>query len=236
MAAFANTLGGVILIGTSKDDERLDYPGIPLDVAERLSEGFADAHARHLSPKPPTIERVIVPLPGTDRVMLAINVHAFSDSIVGAKVKQDIWVFPEREVSAWRFPVRVGVDTNFLEPAMLPLYSATVRRHVVLLGTIDQHNSNVEICFRNPSNKQTKEPLHWRITKFHVIMNRNVLVIHLEEAPAHEHRVPLDDIDCVWDSGTYESPRWRIRVLGMFGGDNPGSRRYHSNPSNATFA
>ena len=70
MAAFANALGGVILVGTSKDDEPLAYPGVSRDFAERLSDGFADAHARHLSPKPPMIERLILRYPIATRSSL----------------------------------------------------------------------------------------------------------------------------------------------------------------------
>jgi hypothetical protein len=70
MAAFANAFGGVILVGTSKDDEPLAYPGISRDFAERLSDGFADAHARHLSPKPPMIERLILRYPIATRSSL----------------------------------------------------------------------------------------------------------------------------------------------------------------------
>lgn len=77
MAAFANALGGVILVGTSEDDKPLAYPGVSRDFAERLSDGFADAHAHHLSPKPPTIEPVIVAIPNSDRVLFAVNVHPF---------------------------------------------------------------------------------------------------------------------------------------------------------------
>lgn len=68
-----------------------------------------------------------------------------------------------------------------------------------------------------------------------VLPTKNVLSVHLEEAPALSHRVPLNDIDCVWDAGTDESPRWIIRVLGLFSGTAPGNRKYHSNPSNADF-
>ena len=235
IAAFANALGGVILIGTSKDDQPLTYPGIPRELAERIWEGFADAHARHLSPKPPGIEHLIFPLPGSERVMLAVNVQPFADQIVGARVDQHVWVFPEHKIAAWRFPVRVGVDTSFLEPAMLPLYTTSVRRNLILLGNIDLQHDEISICFRTPTNNSSRDPLYWKAVLRNIIIEKNVVTVSLEEQLDIAHRIPIDDIDCIWDSGARGKPEWVVRVLGHFSGDQPARRTYHSNPSNAQF-
>lgn len=223
MAAFANALGGVVLVGTSKDDEPLAYPGIPRDFAERLSDGFSDAHARHLSPKPPAIERVIVAIPDSDKVLFAVNVHPFSDQIIGARTGPN----------SWRFPVRVGADTNDLEPAMLPLYATPIRRNLILLGNIDSKTDKITICFRNPTNSQTRDPIYYDAGLREILIHKNVVVVALAEDVRRTHSIPLDDIDGVWDSGSDSAPNWIIRVRGHFGGDNPALRKYHSNPTNA---
>lgn len=226
MAAFANALGGVVLIGTSKDDEPLAYPGIPRDFAERLSDGFSDAHARHLSPKPPNVERIIVAIPDSDKVLLAVNVHPFSDQIVGAKTGSN----------SWRFPVRVGADTNDLEPAMLPLYAAAIRRNIILVGSINPSSDKISLCFRNPTNTQTADPVYYEAGLRDVSVDKNVMVIVLIEDVTRTHQIPLDDIDSVWDSGSGPNPHWIIRVRGHFSGTNSALRKYHSNPTNANIA
>jgi hypothetical protein len=223
MAAFANALGGVILVGTSKDDEPLAYPGISRDFANRLSDGFADAHARHLSPKPPTIERLILQIPHNNNVMFVVNVQPFADQIVAAKIDRD----------SWRFPVRVGTDTNYLEPAMLPLYATAIRRNAILLGGINPNTDKVQICFRNPTSTSTRDPIYYDAALRDVLITRNVVVITLTEDVSRTHRIPLDDVDGVWDSGTDSNPVWIVRVLGHFSGDNAARRKYHSNPRNA---
>ncbi len=221
MAAFANALGGVILIGTSRDGDPLAYPGIARTYADQLSDRFADTHARHLSPKPPIIERIIFDAPASGTVLLAVNVHPFADQIVGARV----------DTNVWRFPIRVGADTNDLEPAMLPLYASAVRRNIILLENIDRARDKVRICFRNPRNTTNAQPSYLAAKIHSIDISKNVLVVTLENESDTYHRIPLDDIECVWDSA-HNYADWVVRVLGHFGGD--ARREYHSNPSNTT--
>lgn len=225
IAAFANALGGVLLIGTTKDDEPLGYPGLRRDFAETLSDAFADAHARHLSPKPPVVERAIFDAPDAKApgfVLLAINVHPFAEQLVGARVDTDVW----------RFPVRVGVDTNYLEPAMLPLYTTAVRRNTLLLERIDWAKDRVQLCIRHPRNQTNAEPSYLRATIEKLDVTRNTVVITLENESTTFHRIPLDDVDCVWESGTPGViSEWVVRLLGHFDGAGA-QRRYHSNPRN----
>lgn len=225
MAAFANALGGVVLIGTSRDDEPLAYPGMAPDFAERLLEGFADAQVRHLSPSPPVVERKIFDAPNARAagfVLLAVNVHPFAEQIVGARVAPNVW----------RFPVRVGADTNFLEPSMLPLYTNAVRRNTLLLERIDWSRDTVELCIRHPRNQTSAEPSYVRASIHSLDVTKNTVVVTLQNESTTFHRIPLDDVDCVWERGTPGGvSAWVIRLLGHFDG-NGGQRRYHSNPRN----
>lgn len=226
IAAFANALGGVILIGTSRDHEPLGYPGISRDFAERLSTAFDDTHARHLSPKPPVVEREIFRAPDSGQFMLAVNVYPFADQIVGARVSPNVW----------RFPVRVGANTNDLEPAMLPLYTTSIRRNAILLGNIDSAKDGIRVSARNPSNHWESNPFYWDAKIVDIVLPRNILVLDVSltsgSAPIR-CQIPLDDVECVWDSGYPNPPVWIVRVLGHFDSTN---RKYHSNPSNAAVA
>jgi hypothetical protein len=138
MAAFANAMGGAIIIGTTQDSDPLDYPGLPRAFAEDLSNEFDLTLRSDLSPKP-FVERVIVDSPlANGNVVLAVNVHPYPDQVVGAR-----W-----DVDLWRFPVRTGAQTTFRDPAMLPLFTAASRRAAILLdgipagADIDVHLSN----------------------------------------------------------------------------------------------
>jgi hypothetical protein len=226
IAAFANAFGGVILIGTSRDEDPLDYPGISRDFADKLSNAFDDTHAKHLSPKPPIVERHIFPAPHTGQFMLAVNVHPFADQIVGARVNTNVW----------RFPVRVGAQTNDLEPAMLPLYTSSIRRKIILLASIDPSKDTTKICARYPGNQLDVNPVYLDARIYEIVVPKNLLLAYVtlgtHSAPAM-CQIPLDDIDCIWDSGYPNPAIWIIRVLGHF---DTSMKRYHSNPSNATIA
>jgi hypothetical protein len=213
VAAFANAFGGVLLIGTTEDGEPLDYPGAEREFVERLSQAFDDAHGELLSPKP-FIERVLVYAPASDgRVLLAVNVHPFPDQIIGARLDKD----------GWRFPMRVGARTQFVEPAMLPLYTAEIRRTMILLSGIDPLTGKAQLCHRNPRNQTNPIPSYADVRVAEIDVSQNRATLERVENGGRIY-IPLNDIELVWHNGS----AWVIKVAGFV------DERcvYHSNPSN----
>ena len=63
-------------------------------------------------------------------------------------------------------------------------------------------------------------------------VTKNVVAVTLEKDSTTVYRIPLDDVDCVWEHGTPDAAsEWVVRLLGHFDG-NGGRQRYHSNPRN----
>jgi hypothetical protein len=102
---------------------------------------------------------------------------------------------------------------------------------VILLENIDRARDKVKLCFRNPRNTSNAQPSYLGATIHDIDIRKNVLVVTLENESTTFHRIPLDDVECVWDSA-HNYVEWVIKVLGHFGGE--GRREYHSNPSNTT--
>jgi hypothetical protein len=224
IAAFANALGGSLIVGTNEDcADTLSYSGISKGYAEKLVVAVASVTTGgYLSPQP-IVEPVTLVL-GSDssagRTILVVNVWPYPDQPVGARSK---------EAHAWRFPLRVGDQTRFLEPAMLPmLTNARVRRTVILLESIPagEQGRTVEVVWRHPGNrtKATPQAVFLRIVAVEPENNRVILEQLGKVAPEPQAIVPLEDVDAVWQSA---KEAWAIRVTGHF--EWP---RYHSNPSN----
>ena len=184
IAAFSNMLGGAIIVGASRDEAPLSYPGIPHELATRLSHQFDLAHRDRLSPKP-IIERVIFPLPtDAQRAILSVTVHPYPDQAVGARYEGD----------CWRFPIRTGSQTTYLEPSMLPLFNANSRRATILLDTIEPDSQLELVLVRNGVICDTGLRL-FRGTEF----QKNI--VKLETLPMHGARPewhPLDQVMTVY--------------------------------------
>ena len=200
MAAFANALGGAIIIGTSADNAPLDYPGLPRAFAETLANEFDLTLRSDLSPKP-SVEPVIVDSPlANGNVVLAINVYPYPDQVVGAGWDADVW----------RFPVRTGSQTTFRDPAMLPLYTAASRRVAILLGGIP----NGEQISVHLSNRVGGGGQGLGLRRFMgVDPGRNVVKLERVHAqPGHplDDWYPLDQVLTVFQSA---DDQWRMTIL-----------------------
>lgn len=220
VAAFANALGGSLIIGTNKDGAALlCYPGVSREHADSLVKALVSVHDSYLSPRP-IAEPQIFAADEPGNVILIVNVWPYPDQPVGAKTYDG---------NAWRFPVRVGDQTRYLEPAMLPmLTNARVRRTVIFLESIATGDDGkiVQVFWRHPGNKTKAAPssLILRVAAIEPEANRIILET-MQPAPSPEPRaiVPIDDIEAVWQCA---EAAWAIRVAGHF--EWP---FYHSNPS-----
>ncbi|HEY5076434.1 MAG TPA: ATP-binding protein [Acidimicrobiia bacterium] len=134
VAAFANHLGGTLLIGAQETDGRVrEYAPLSESVVSAIKDAFSQAVRDRFSPRP-LID--FARLPMLDGLVLAVSVWPYAGQIVGVavKCKKDHDGFGEE---AHAFPVRVGVDSGYLLPEQLPMFiTPDIRRNAILLNAI----------------------------------------------------------------------------------------------------
>jgi hypothetical protein len=133
-AAFANALGGVLVIGADieSDPTKLAYPGIRGQTAADVIKLYEQA-ATMCSPVL-SVDVLTVKAPsGLDLVI--INVDPFAGQVVGCPAPSN--GKKGTVADAWKFPMRRGSHTIFIAPEDLPMYmSQHVRRAYLLLASI----------------------------------------------------------------------------------------------------
>lgn len=228
VAAFASYLGGVIVVGATEQSGRpAEVGGVSADHSERVAEAYRQA-ARNRCRPVPHLEVVTTPIEGSDKVVVTVNVDPLPDQPVAAQFYRLNKAGNPEPAEAWRFPVRVGSHTDFIDPARLPMYiNPQVRRTVIHLHAASAANP-VTVIWRRPSNQFAESPVESpsSIRDVDLAMNAvklNVRVSH--DANPVDVQVPLEDVDAVWEARPGE---WAVRITGFFD-----SGRYLKNPSNA---
>jgi hypothetical protein len=232
MAAFANTFGGTIVVGATENANSIDYHGLPPEKAARIAKGYELAHRDWLSPKP-RIDVKEFPAGDASRVMVAVNVEPLPGQIVGAAAYRRDGSVGDKS-TGWRFPYRVGRETEWLRPEQLPMMMDPItRRTAILLEAIpvEQRNEVQVECWYEyvPGGK----PQVCAVQHDGVDLMANVFkVISRDGIDAHI-RIPLDDVSAVWEIAP---ARWRVRVHGLFVRDESQFRsyEYQSIPRSAT--
>jgi len=109
IVAFANALGGVLLVGAKEEHERLvAYAPRTKVEADELRAMANDIAQKSCVPSPRIDARVLAQGPG---YVVAIHVYGSTAQPIGARVKS--------EPNAYRFPIRRVTGTEFLEPQEL---------------------------------------------------------------------------------------------------------------------
>lgn len=230
VAAFASYLGGLILVGaTERPGRHADLTGISADHAERVAEAYRQA-ARHRCRPMPNVEALVLTLAGTDQVVVAVNVDPLPDQPVAAQFyRKDSNGKAEAE-NAWRFPIRVGSHTDYIDPARLPMYiNPHIRRMVIHLHSVPP-DSVLVVIWRRPSNQFSEEPVEsWsKIREVNIGSNAVKLNVTVSrDSNPVDVQVPLEDVEAVWEA---EPGKWSVRITGFFD-----DGRYFNNPSNAVF-
>lgn len=227
LAAFANALGGVVLVGAAHDDHTgvLTYPGLQNQSVGEVKETY-DKAAAMCSPRP-WLDAVPVTAP-CGAQLVAVNVepqiHQIIAAPAGPKTGAD---------HAWKFPLRVGAETDFLRPEELPMYmDRDVRRAYLLLMKIPEAARASVVCSSHrPNNTQYGGPAFTVVETPCVLgapsLESNAVPVAL--LGGDDCRVPLRDILDVWEEGP---GTWRVRVHGWLLRDPQATTRlqYHLNP------
>jgi hypothetical protein len=214
MASFANVLGATILEGAAeRPDGSVNLIGLSREDARVIEQAYETARTLHCSPSP-VVNTVTIPL-SDEKVLLAVNVEPMPDAVVGARyvTKEN----PKDKRCYWRFPLRSGRDTSYVEPAMFPMMmNPQIRRKIIMLEGIPLSERRRLLCsrggdVRTASGIVKKEEWFVEQKVWHVDVMRNVLTLRLEDFNSDPLDIPLDDVGRIWGQAR---GGWRIEVLG----------------------
>jgi hypothetical protein len=126
VAAFANAMGGAIIVGATEGTLGPDYSNpLPTAVAAEV-ENQVDLAVRDFCRPSPAVHVRSIPSPDhPTRMIVVVNVDPFVEQPVAARHASDI--------NAWRFPIRVGRHTEFIFPELLPMHMDSKARRAKLL-------------------------------------------------------------------------------------------------------
>jgi hypothetical protein len=227
VAAFANYLGGVILVGVAEESNGARLIGLPPAVGSALKEAYEKAARDKCLPRPLLTVVVLEPPEVLGQCVLAVNVEPVPDQIVGAMFYGTNKDGRRTTSDAWRFPVRIGKDNVSITPDRIPMFmDAKLRRVAIRLSAIPS-TAIPYLVWRLPSNPLDESPIVEAIVGLEVDLAANVFRAgRLSEDQGARFSVPLDDVDVVWEQ---TEGNWRIRVTGWL--DSKGA--YIANPSSA---
>jgi hypothetical protein len=221
IAAFANHLGGVLLVGAKEQPDGLPkLHGLPPAKVAKLKHAYEMA-ARDKCRPAALVTCEVIPWDG-GRKMLAVNVSAYTGGLVGAQFYALSKAKKPEPANAWQFPMRVAKHNPPLplEQAIMHM-SILARRVAILLASIPDR-SKVAIAWHRPDQPRHPWPA-FKATLTGVSVERNVASFTLD---GEAIIVPLDDIDAVWEG---DGGRWSVRVSGFFDSSN-GKQTYQSRP------
>jgi hypothetical protein len=207
VAAFANHLGGTLLIGAQETDGRIgEYKPLTEQTVTAIQAAFSQAVRDRCSPHP-LFDFARFPLDGG--VVLAVNVWPYIGQVVGVAVKNEKRQDGFGEDS-YAFPIRVGIDATYLLPEQLPMFMLPeVRRFVILLRAIPR-DTVISLVF----NRRTGYP-HRPAAKVIEVdeLGNSVKFLEILEGggprPGIDKFVPLDKIETVYRTGP---ETWTVTV------------------------
>lgn len=209
VAAFANHLGGTLLIGACEKDGHLDaYKGMSLSEAGDVRDAYSKAVEQKCQPRP-RLDFEEFPAPGdpANRIV-AVNVWP-SLLLVGVKIEAHK---PAEGYggASFVYPVRSGTDATYLEPTQIAMYMTPhVRRIAVLLSKVPK---GTMVAIKRPAGYDYHE-YHARLDE--VLEEQNVATF-LEPGGTGRpvQRIPLDRITTLfedWDPDRKKAT-WRLYV------------------------
>jgi hypothetical protein len=210
IAAFANAMGGVIVVGVHEKADSYSRNLLPTGAAYQAARDYEDAARDLLSPRP-VLDAVVVRNPEDESLaLLAVNVEPFPGQLIGARIAK---------THGWRYPIRTAArHCTFLDPERAMIYSdPRTRKAAILLASIEaaatksvyvQLMDRVEIPELECN---TEVLLSAELRNVDVTTNTVTLAVRLaDNSEIVTVHAPLEDVVAVWKaSGT-----WMIRLNG----------------------
>jgi hypothetical protein len=202
IAAFANSVGGVLLVGADNttDPTVLKYPGLaPSQTVADVATIYEKAGAMCS----PAQNVEAVPMKGPGGVdLVAINVDPSVQQVVGSPGNSRLW----------RFPIRRGSQTDDIAPEDLAMYmNQQVRRAYLMVSAIPaEGRKEVKFYWPRPRYDVTgvTDTSSESFPIAEVPRGRNFLVVGVSLTC----RIPLADVVDVWEEG---DGVWAIKISGM---------------------
>lgn len=227
IAAFANYLGGTILVGANEQSSgSAILVGVERQDAMTFQIAYENAARDKCLPRP-IVSCVVLEPEGTKHpCVLAVNVEPFPDQFVGAMYYRTNKQGDPTTCDAWRLPIRIGKHNVLLTPDKLPMFiDARIRRIAIRLSAIPSAATPL-LVWRRPSNQSSEEPVEELVFQVQVDLQANVLRARRADSKRGTVlAIPLDDVEAVWEHGQAD---WRIRVTGWL----EERKGYICNPSN----
>ena len=211
MAAFANALGGALVIGATEGPTEPNYSSpLAANYAGQIALEFDQAVRDYCRPSPTVHIRTIPAPDASGKVVLVVNIEPAIDGPVAARHRND--------KDAWRFPIRVGRDTEFLFPEQLPLYmnSKARRAKLLLLRALAAGGDIDFFCVPSgPSGRGTIQGRDRDLFKLESVDADGGGGVLLRDIAGHYGNqsvvVPFDDVEAVWRQ---HDGRWAMRTSG----------------------
>jgi hypothetical protein len=218
IAAFANYVGGTILVGAAEQSNgTATFHGIDRQKVGALVGAYDQAARDKCKPRPLATTEVIA-LEETDKVVLAVNVDPFPLGPVGAMFFARDKKGQPKTSDAWRFPMRVGKHNVPLQPDQIAMFmEPKIRRTVTLLEDIPL-GADVRLVWNAYTDHQLRTKMgETTLAMVSVDFERNVLALGAKGTLVASVHVPLDDVDAVWKEVHGLSC---VRVAGTYDGNS----------------
>jgi hypothetical protein len=209
VAAFANSIGGALIIGAKEGPTAPDYSSpLSTEYASSIENEFDEAVRSFCRPSP-TVHVRTIPVPGAQtKAILVVNVEPSIEQPVAARHQTD--------ANFWRFPSRVGRHTEFFLPEQLPMHmnSKARRAKLLLLRTIDD-GGHIDV-FSVPSALSRRGTIQASERLVVESVDPDGSGAFTVRVPTGDYAgqlltVPIDDVEAVWRQ---HNLRWAARVVG----------------------
>jgi hypothetical protein len=207
IVAFANALGGVLLVGAKEENERLiAYAPRTRAAADELRAMANEIAQKSCVPCPRIDARV---LPQGLGYVVAIHVYGSTAQPIGARVKN--------EPNAYRFPIRRVTGTEFLEPQELAtIMVPAIRARALQLAHIPTEERAMNIVWHGHGGAAVVHRSYKLVGIDDHLLQARFIYQDGQHQPRELH-LPLDQIVAVESRHEGSTRTWYVTINGVLG-------------------
>lgn len=209
VAAFANALGGALIVGAREGAAEPDYSTpLPAHFAAEVEHEFDQAIRDFCRPSPTVHIRSIEAPSSGGKIVLVVNIEPAVDQPVAARHQE--------HKDMWRFPLRVGRHTEYITPEQLPLHmNSKARRAKLLLLRVLESDGDIDL-FMVPCGSSRHASIQGSASfKLVSVDDRGGGGLVMRDTDGafdgQSVTIPIDEVEAVWLQHT---GRWAVRIAG----------------------